>query len=228
MHRLIIDTETTGPLNAPMVYDVGIIIIDDALQVIESGRWLVAETFNNAKLMDTAYYANKLPGYYADIDAGHVQVVPLATIRNELMGLCAAHGIREVWAYNAAFDRRALCHTVETVSNGLQDSMLPPDIPWRDLWPLACNTILCKPGYLRFINRHGLLTPRGNPQTSAQAAYAYITRQPDYTEEHTALADARIEAAILAHILRRKCKRKPYSSIGTPSWPVVARAYRNH
>ena len=59
------------------------------------------------------------------------------------------------------------------------------------------QTITHQRGFERFCHEHELISRSGKScATSAEAVYAYITKNPDYTEEHTALSDALIEMAI--------------------------------
>ena len=53
--------------------------------------------------------------------------------------------------------------------------------------------------------KNGLLTPSGEYfKTSAEAMYRYFTKDLDFEEAHTALADAEIESYILAKLLKKR------------------------
>ena len=62
---------------------------------------------------------------------------------------------------------------------------------------MALQTITHQRGFERFCHEHEFVSRSGQScATSAEAVYAYITKNPDYVEEHTALSDALIEMAI--------------------------------
>ena len=62
---LIIDTETANNLDYPLVYDVVYQVVDRKGTIYERGAYLVKEIFVQSKdLMETAYYAKKVPEYW--------------------------------------------------------------------------------------------------------------------------------------------------------------------
>lgn len=207
MNRLILDTETAGNVNdrqSLRVYDIAWQIADKDFQPIVSRRFLVKEIFfNESDAMQSAYYANKLPQYYAEIAAGTVKVVHFADIYKQLCADVKDYNIKELWAYNASFDRDALNVTCEYISNGLKSWFIPFGVKVCCIQHLATQTILNRPSYFKFAARHGFYNKKtGNVKTSAEAAYAYIIGDETYKEEHTALEDVKIERQIL-----QACKR---------------------
>lgn len=214
MSKMVIDTETCGTLEQPFVYDLGLVVLDKNNNRIYEYRTLVREVFYGmAELMESAYYADKLPAYHVEIAAGTLQVKPLATIRQELREIVERFNVRTVWAFNAGYDRKALSNTVRTVSNDLQSYLLPYGLKWFDVWALACNTILHHPKFYKFIKTQEAYTPKGWPRTDAEITYQFITNNCSFIESHTALDDARIEAEILRTIKARKGKTKGLAEI---------------
>lgn len=231
MSKMIIDTEACNSLEAPLVYDIGLTVLDSNGAICYEYRAIVDEVYHGMPdLMGSAYYADKLPAYEEAITSGELQVLPLAKIRRDLYSIVKTYKVTDVWAFNAYFDRKALRNTVLTVSNGLQSNMLPFGIVWRDLWHYACETALLSRNFYRYVIAHDAYTPKGSPSTSAQTVFRYLSGNHDFIEAHTALEDARIEAWILAKLLKRKGKVKSVSSIvPCPSNKVKAglKAYLN-
>lgn len=207
MTRMVIDTETCNGLEKPLVYDLGLTVIDSAGNIVFEYRAIVDEIYNGMPdLMQSAHYARKLPAYNQAIVSGTLQVLPLARIRKDIHDIVKHFHVRDVWAYNAYFDRKALKNTVLTVSNGLQAYLLPFGLVYRDIWALACNTVLCSRNYYRYVIENDAYTPKGWPRTDAEITYRYLSKHQNFIESHTALDDARIESYILARLLKRKGK----------------------
>lgn len=217
---IVLDTETCDkvgrktdqpePYNS-LVYDLGFCVVDgDTREIIEAHSYIIAETLLQSRLMRSAYYADKLPAYYEGArlnGTGSWQVVPFLEAWGAVRDACRRYGVRDIWAYNCSFDEAALNSTVRTYSNGFRAFFAPYGVRFRDIWDYA-SSITGTRAYVEWAYNHGRTTASGNPSTSAEAAYAYLTQTPEYIERHTALEDARIEAAILAACKRRKKKTR--------------------
>lgn len=204
---MVIDTETCNTLDKPLVYDLGLTVLNSDGSIRFEYRAIVEEIYNGKKdLMASAHYARKLPAYNQAIASGDLQVKPLALIRKDLHDIIKTYNVTDVWAYNAYFDRKALRNTVLTVSNGLQAYMLPFGLVWRDIWHLACQTALQSRNFYRYVIANNAYTLKGWPRTDAEITYRYLSGYSNFVEEHTALSDARIESYILARLLKRKGK----------------------
>lgn len=214
-YYMIVDTETTDkyarktsqpePENS-LVYDYGFVVVDSkTFEVVDSASFVISETFNNSKLINSAYYAAKLPQYYngTKLDkSGEWQMVDCLTAYTVTRDIVKKYGIRKVWAYNCKFDLAALNSTVRTYSNGFAAFWFPYGVKVCDIWDYAANLTSSK-SYLRYVAAHNMFTANGNPKTNAETVYAYLTRNADYTERHTALEDCKIETAILAAARKR-------------------------
>lgn len=206
MNRIVIDTETLGTLANPLCYDIGYAIMDSKGNILATRRHLVRETFFNMReQMGSAYYAEKLPLYYDALKNGLTDL-SLVDIREELLGLCKQYNVKQVWAFNAAFDQKALNNTVKTISNGFVASFLPGGVEWHCIQAFAGQTVLNSRSYFKYAITHGLVSDAGNVRTTAEAAYQYLMGDDTFQEEHTALSDVLIECAILARCLRQHKK----------------------
>lgn len=231
MAYIVLDTETAPFVNykdrqphpeTSGVYDLGYIVIDDNGIVIQRS-FIITDIFYKADIMESAYYADKLPQYNDGIKTGDWECVSFLTAWHTFKADVAEHNVNEIWAYNCLFDVKALNSTLKTLSNGYAQCFLPYKVRLRDIWDYASN-ITCTPRYLKFCENYGLFTPTGNPKTSAEAVYQFITGQHNFRERHTALDDAKIEWEILK-AARRRHKKTRHSSKGQ-GWRDAAKAYK--
>lgn len=197
---LVIDTETAGNIHKPetiRVYDIGWTVQDARGNVLARRSYIVRETWENSALMDSAYYANKLPQYREGIERGAWSVRPLNTIRQHMLLDMVEHGISEVYAYNCDFDRKALNSTITAYSKGYVTEWLPSSVAWLDVWGYAQDTICATADYIKWAIERDALTESGNVSTNAEWVYRYLSKNEGFIEAHTAADDADIEAYIL-------------------------------
>ena len=55
--------------------------------------------------------------------------------------------------------------------------------------------------YCLYCAKNGFYSKKGNMTTNAETVYKYLTKDKDFEEEHTGLADVRIELKILCKCL---------------------------
>lgn len=227
MYRIIMDTETAGDVNnhdSLRVYDLGYQVVDGQFNVVVEHRYFVAEVFSNHELMASAYYARKLPQYYQALADGEVEVRPWLAIMREFADVCKAYKVKEVWAFNAGFDRDATNATTKALSNGFKTWFTPYGVEWKCIQRAAAMTLCNSKNYFKFAYSNGFVSSKGNVQTTAEAVYAYLTNTPDYKEEHTALEDTRIESAILRAVKRRHQAFNPKPSRN--AWQAPQRKFK--
>lgn len=216
---LLLDVEAAGSIEKPLVYDLGLLVIERTTgRILEEYSLVIRDVFfDRANEMESAYYADKIPDYYQKIRAGEHRVVRFWTAWRLVREIITRYNIRRVYAYNCAYDRRALNNTFRTVS-GHGGYFFPRGMEYCCLWHMACQTIFKQKRYRRFALAHGLVSPAGNLRTSAEVAFGYTTNNPEYVESHTGLEDAKIEAYILGRILAQK-KRVDERLIAFP-WKI--------
>ena len=181
-----LDTETVGGAANPTgMYDLGIIIHDKDGNILATSSLLVMEHYD--KIREDDYAKKNFPLYVQRLENGTISSVATEAEAVEVVrNLCHYYGVKYVMAYNSGFD------FVKTICRELLN-----DFEFIDLYLMALQTITHQKGYSRFCHEHGFMSRSGKScATSAEAVYAYIMNNPDYEEEHTALADALIEMAI--------------------------------
>ena len=202
---LVLDCETAGDVEEnPTVYDLGATVIDLRGNVVECASWVIADVFlDMPELMASAYYAKKLPQYYADIDAGRRKLVKLSTARKIIWQWMFKYNAFDVAAYNCSFDRRALNLTTALLSGGEYKHFFPYKTKFIDIWRLACETVCSSRDYQRVAYDNGWFSPSGNVRTTAEYVYRYLVNEPTFEESHTALEDVKIEVEIMLHCWKK-------------------------
>lgn len=199
---LVLDTETTGSFDRPLIYHIAWQLIDKKGFVYDCEEYIVNEVFFNDDLMRSAYYATKIPQYYQKLWQGKIIAAPKDFVIGRLHKIYTKYKkqIKFITAYNAKFDKKAIESTFENVHFKQQWGCL-----WKAFQSLTENG---RKTYTDFCNTYNFKTRHEIPknQTKAETAYRYITNNPSFIESHTALEDVKIECEILTWLLRQHKK----------------------
>lgn len=195
---MIFDTETTSVTEKKFCYNVGYTIFDtDTRAVICTKDYVVEQCWHNNALFATAYYADKRPIYVAAMRSRKATLDKWGYIMRSM-----AHDIREykveaAYAYNSPFDDE-----VFTFNCDWYKTLNPLDtIPVYDIRGMVSEYVTNTADYRLFCEQYERFTDTGNYSGTAETVYQYLTGNPFFIEEHTALADAIIETEILSHCL---------------------------
>ena len=200
---LVIDTETCNTLEQPLVYDIGYAIADRNGNVVLERSFLVAEIFLDKKdIMSSAYYAEKIPMYWEDVKKGTRVIKSLFNIRKQLFADMKEYNVKKVGAYNMGFDKRALNTTIRYCSKSLIRWFFPFGVEYFCIWNMACQVIMDTRKYAKFAIQNGLVSEKGNIQTSAESCFKFLTDDVNFIESHTGLEDVKIEVQIMAKCLK--------------------------
>ena len=208
-YYLTIDTETCNTSNEigfdnPIVYDIGGCIHDKKGNVYETFSYIVYETFCGMKdLMQSAYYAKKIPSYEEEIAKGQRTIARYFTIRQKVHELCKKYNVKAIIAHNARFDYRATTCTQRYLTKSKYRWFLPYNIPIWDTLKMAQDTICKQKGYKTWCKSNGYLTRSKQVKATAEILYRYISGDNNFIEEHKGLEDVLIEKEIFAHCIRQ-------------------------
>lgn len=216
-YYLILDTETANGLYKPLCYDIGFTIIDRKGKVYERRSFIVKEIFDDTKLMSTAYYADKVPMYEREIERKRYYKMKLSTIKQKVESLLKKYNIKEMYAYNCGFDKRALKNTNDRLLNDLYGFFFR-DIIYNCIWNMACQVICNNRNYRKFCKDNNYISSKGFVKTSAEVVYRYITKNIGFMESHTGLADSEIESKILQEIWKKH--KKVDKTINSACWKI--------
>ena len=200
---LMLDTETANTLDEPILYDFGAWLIDTDGNSYEKVNWVIRETFLNKELMETAYFAAKIPAYWQDIWAGKREVKSIWDVYRYLRDVKRRYPDVKLCAHNAAFDMKTLRVSLRYLTKSFKRWMVPYGTEVYDTLRMARDTICKDEEYVKFCESNGFLTTQGKPQATAEVLYRYLTGNVEFTEEHTGLADVEIETEILRECYRR-------------------------
>lgn len=231
-YYLALDTETTNGLEQPFVYDIGGAIVDKQGRIYERFSFVIRDIFvHERELMQTAYYAEKIPEYAADIREGKREMVNFMFARRFILNLMEKYNVKDIAAYNAHFDRNALNTTIRWLTKSRVRYFFPYGTNFVCIWNMACQTICQRITYRRFCeenqlfsgNGHGTNKKARNISTSAENVYRYLILNPEYQEEHKGLDDVLIETEIMKRCFSSH-KAMPYGKgIRRNCWMDVKR-----
>lgn len=205
MNRIVLDTETANSLECPLAYDIGWAVIDDDFQVLKSENFAVAEIFLDRDLMNSAYYAEKVPAYWDDIKNGTRKLARLATVLKTLREDIKAYGVTEIYAHNMRFDNLSTKTTERYLTCSKYRYFFPRSVKVCDTLKMSRAAFGKCPEYRAYCEENGYMTKHRTPRPrlTAEIIFRYITKNPDFQEAHQGLADVLIEKEILRECFNR-------------------------
>lgn len=216
-YKLVIDTETC-PVDKSIesvlphnmwAYDIGWAVVDKRGKVYKTRSFINADIFCGEKeLMQSAYYANKIPKYWEDIKQGKRILTNCYNIRKTLLEDLQEFGITEVFAHNMRFDYGTLNTTERWLTKSKYRYFFPKEIIICDTLKMARDVISKMPTFIRFCEKNGYLTKNGKPQLKAEILYRFISKDNTFIESHTGLEDVLIEKEILAYCYKQHKKMR--------------------
>ena len=207
---LILDVETSGNLTAndsSIVYDLGGSIIDTTGGTHEEFSFLIEEIFmpydEGKSYMQSAYYGWKLPYYTRKAQNGEISIVSFWDARKHIHDLIKRYNIKIAMAHNARFDSKALNNTIRYLTASKERNFLPYGVEWWCTMTMAQHTLKTDKRYSAWCDEKPQTRrteKRGWVKLTAEVLYQYISGDDNFVEEHTGLADVRIEKKIFWYI----------------------------
>lgn len=219
-YYMVLDTETANgimiddklDLSQSLVYDMGYAIIDKKGNIYKTRSFVNADIFCDYKeMMNSAYYAEKIPQYWEDIRNKKRVLTSFYNIRKTFLNDLKEFNIKAIIAHNASFDYRALQNTIKYLTKSKRRYFFPRNIEIWDSLKMSKDTICKQKSYIDFCLTNGYMTKHKTPRVRATAEilYRYITNDLDFVESHTGLEDVLIESKIFAKCLaQHKTMRK--------------------
>lgn len=211
-YMIVLDTET-APLDRELqkvdpynmfVYDMGWAVVDKRGNVYRTQSFVNADIFLDEKdLMRSAYYADKLPQYWADIKCGRRILTSFYNIRKALLEDIETFGVTEVYAHNMRFDWCSLTNTQRWLTKSKYRYFFPYELEICDTLKMARDVIGKMPSYRRFCENNNYMTKNHQLRFTAEVLYRFISGNEVFEEEHTGLADVMIEKEILAYCYKQ-------------------------
>lgn len=219
-YKIVLDCETApcdkdfqgvSPFNM-FVYDLGWAVVDKRGKVYKTQSFVNADIFlDETDLMQSAYYADKIPNYWKDIKSGRRTLTGFYNIRKALLEDMETYNVKQVFAHNMFFDYNALNNTFRWETKSKFRYFLPYGCEVCDTLKLARQLIGTMPTYKRFCEKNGYMTSHKTPRPrlTAEIIYRFISGNAGFEESHTGLEDVLIEKEILAYCYRKHKKMNP-------------------
>ena len=213
IYGICLDTETANTIQDENGLDMtNVLFYDLGFQLIDSHGRTYGKKFSfvnsdifihEAELMQSAYYAKKIPQYRQDIAEGKRILANTYEIRKVLCELVAEYDCKFVCAHNARFDYNSLNNTQRWTTKSRFRYFLPYGLEWWDTLKMARSVMGKMPTYQRFCAENGYTTKTGKPRFTAEICYRFITKDNTFVESHTGLEDVEIETEILRYCHRQ-------------------------
>ena len=199
VYGIMLDTETAntiveedGKLEMSFVlpYDFGFKVIDSKGNSYENHSYVNSDIFlDEFKLMQSAYYCDKIPDYIRDLVDGTRQLKTSYEIRKIFCDLIKKYDCQFVVAHNARFDYRACNNIQRWTTKSKYRYFFPKDIEIWDTLKMARDVLLKMPTYIQFCEENGFMTKHRTPQPQL--------------EEHKGFEDVEIETEIFKYLVRQ-------------------------
>lgn len=204
---IVIDTETANGMDYPLCYDIGFAVIDNTGKVYEQYSFCVKEIFyDQPEMMQSAYYAKKIPQYWDEIHVGARKILPFFRIREIFRQVCRHWNVKAIMAHNMRFDNGALHNTAEFLSEGATRYFFPYGIPIWCTLTMARSIMANRPVYIQWCRDNGYVTKWGAPRFTAEILTRFIRLEMGFNEEHRGIDDVMCEKDIFAYLIRQHKK----------------------
>ena len=213
VYGIVLDTETANTIQDENGLDMtNVLFYDLGFQLVDSHGRTYGKKFSfvnsdifthEAELMQSAYYAKKIPQYRADLASGKRILANTYEIRKALVDIINKYDCKFVCAHNARFDYNSLNNTQRWTTKSRFRYFLPYGLEWWDTLKMARSVMGKMPTYQRFCTENGYTTKTGKPRFTAEICYRFITKDNTFVESHTGLEDVEIETEILRYCHRQ-------------------------
>lgn len=218
-YGIMLDTETAntiveddGKLDMMHVlpYDIGFAVIDSKGNMYEQFSFVNEDIFcDEFKLMQSAYYAEKIPQYIRDLANGKRILRNTYEIRKIMLDKIKEYNCRFVCAHNMRFDHRAMNNLMRWITKSKYRYYFPRHLEIWDTMLMAQDVICKMPTYRKFCEENNFICKNGQLRKTAEILYRFISNNLQFEESHTGLEDVLIETEILKYCQRQhKSMRK--------------------
>ena len=216
---IVLDVEGMSGL---IPYNVGYVIADRYGKIYKERSFALPEniyinvvrsaSLNQAVEMTAANVTDILQDFKNPFFKRKCRCVGNNEFKKRLLRDIQKHDIKKVYAYNVAFDKASL-------KNLFGDDFEKLAVEFIDIIPIILRTKLLTKKYCRFCIENGYVTEKGNIMTKAEIVYRYLFNDLTFLEEHTGLADVKIEYQIL---LKAFQTHKKIDSSPCVAWKILA------
>ena len=211
-YGIMLDTETANTIqdgdkldmSNVLPYDFGWAVIDSKGNVYETYSFVNRDIFCYERdLMQSAYYADKIPRYVEDIKNGSRVMADLYDIRQAFCDCVERYNCSFVCAHNMRFDLNACNNAQRWDTKSKYRYFFPYGLEVWDTLKMARQVIGKMPTYRDYCEKNGYKTKNGQLRFTAEILYRFISGEDSFDESHTGLEDVLIEVEILKYCVRQ-------------------------
>lgn len=197
MNYILIDTETCNDIECPLAYDISWLVFNENFDILEKRSYVVYDTYVLEKeLMQSAYYAEKLPQYEIALSLGEKKLVTIQTISNIFASDYYHYSVFAIIGHNFPFDYRSCSYTLRYITKSENRYFFPYGCNLWDTLKMARQVYKGDLEYYRYCNYYDLLCKNGSPRFTAEVIYKFLTDNEDFEEKHIGIDDCLIELEI--------------------------------
>lgn len=196
---MVVDTETTS-IEKPFAYNIGFLIADtETEEILHKADFVCEQIWHNRELFTTAYFSDKRDWYIEEMRKHNIIMEKIGYITQAMARLIKAYDVQAVYAYNSPFDDGVFRYNCDWFK------IINPfdDIPFYDILKYAYQKIGLTDEYKKFCEENNFFTEKQHYPMNAETIYKYLTKNTDFVEAHTALADSLIEYDILRYCIKQ-------------------------
>ena len=215
---IVLDVEGMSGL---MPYNVGYIIADKYEKIYKERSFALPENIyinivrsanlNQAVEMTAGNVTDILQDFKNPFFKRKYRCVGNEELKKRLIRDIKKYNIKKVYAYNVAFDKASL-------KNLFGNDFEKLEVEFIDIIPIILRTKLLTKKYCQFCIDNGYVTEKGNIMTKAEIVYRYLFNDLTFIEEHTGLADVKIEYQILLKAFKT---HKKIDSTPCIAWKIL-------
>jgi DNA polymerase III epsilon subunit-like protein len=200
---IVLDTETTNDIDCPLTYDLGFAVIDKFGKIYEQHSFVVADIFLDKELMQSAFFADKIPMYWEQIKNGTRTLTSFYNIRKALVSVMEKYNTKIVIAHNARFDYISTATTQRYLTKSKYRYFFPYGTEIWDTLKMSREIFKDDEKYCAFCTENNYKTANNSNRYTAEILYRYLTNDNSFIESHTGLEDVLIEKEIFVECVRR-------------------------
>lgn len=200
---IVLDTETTNDIDCPLTYDLGFAVIDKNGNVYEKHSFVVADIFLDKELMESAFFADKIPMYWEQIKSGERTLTSFYNIRKTLASVMEEYKTKIVIAHNMRFDYVATATTQRYLTKSKYRYFFPYGTEFWDTLKMSREVFKDDENYCAFCTENNYKTANNSNKYTAEILYRYLTNNNSFIESHTGLEDVLIEKDIFVHCIQK-------------------------
>ena len=215
---IVLDVEGMSGL---IPYNVGYIIADRYEKIYKERSFALPENIyinivrsanlNQAVEMTAGNVTDILQDFKNPFFKRKYRCVGNEELKKRLIRDIKKYNIKKVYAYNVAFDKASL-------KNLFGNDFEKLEVEFIDIIPIILRTKLLTKKYCQFCIDNGYVTEKGNIMTKAEIVYRYLFNDLTFLEEHTGLADVKIEYQILLKAFKT---HKKIDSTPCIAWKIL-------